>query len=121
MERIYWMEYQGQKILIEDFSNMKPGEAFVQLLEQAREQIHSQPEGSVLALFDATGAIFNMDVIEVVKEFVRSNTPYVKAAAVVGIQGLLKVAMQSVNMAARRSFKLVKSREEGMDWLMSQA
>jgi len=99
---------------------MKPGDEFAALLEKARKEIHGRPEHSVLALFDATGALFNMEVVETMKEFVRSNTPYVKAAAVVGIQGLLKVAMQAINIAARRPFMLVNSREEGLDWLAGQ-
>lgn len=93
MERVYWTKHNGMDILIDDFSNIKPGDEFQVLLNKARKEIHSRPEKSVLALFDAT---------------------------VVGIQGLLKVAMQTVNIAARRLFMLVNTREEGLDWLAEQ-
>ena len=120
MERIQWIEKDGIRILLEDFSNMDPDDDFPYFLSVAKGMIHAQPEHSVLALFDATGSRFNNKVLDQVKTFTDSNTPYIKAAAVVGIQGLLNIALQAVSRFAGRSFKVFATRDEAMEWLITQ-
>ena len=120
MERIQWVEYQGFKIILEDFSNIEPGEEFLSTLDKARAEIHSQPEKSVLALFDATDARFDQDSLSRMKNFVNSNTPYIRAAAVVGVKGLAQVALMAVTRFSKRSFQTCDTREEAMEWLVGQ-
>jgi hypothetical protein len=117
MERIRFVEHKGKSILLEDFSGVKPGEEFKQTLDHARLAIVSQPPKSVLALFDATGANFDMDSLTALGDFVKSNTPFIKYAAVVGITGLLTIALQAVQRVGGRDFKVCSSREEAMDFL----
>ncbi len=120
MERIKFIDYKDKKILLEDFSGLKPGEEFYEILEEARKTIHSQPASSVLALFDATDAYFDQNVINQMKEFTASNTPYIKASAVVGITGLLKIALMTVTKFAKRDFKPFNTREEALEWLVAR-
>jgi hypothetical protein len=54
------------------------------------------------------------------KEFTKANTPYIKAAAVVGISGLLEVAMSAVAKFSGRSFISFKTRSEAVEWLLKQ-
>jgi hypothetical protein len=117
MERIRFIEHKGKNILLEDFSEVKPGEEFNKILEQARLMIMSQPPKSVLALFDATGANFDMEALTALGDFVKKNTPHVKYATVVGISGLLTIALQAVQRVGGRDFKVCSSREEAMDFL----
>ena len=120
MEKIQWIEFQGHKIILEDFSNIEPGEEFRNALDKARAEIHSQPEKSVLALFDATDARFDQDSLSKMKDFVNSNTPYIQAAAVVGVKGLAQVALMAVTRFSKRSFQTCETREEAMAWLVNQ-
>jgi len=119
VDRVRWIEKEGIRILLEDFSHLEPNEHFLDQLAVAKNIIHSQKENSVLALFDATGSRFNNEVLDEMKSFVNSNTPYIKAAAVVGIQGLLKIALQAITRFSGRSFKVCSSREEALDWLVT--
>jgi hypothetical protein len=120
MDRIVFIEYHGQQVLIEDFSNLRPGDEFRATLEAARTIIHSQPPKSVLALFDATHSTFNAEAIGLVKDFTAQNEPFVKGAAVVGIEGLRRIALMAVSKFSGRTFKTFKDRPSALDWLVEQ-
>ena len=120
MERLEFITYKGKAILVEDFTNMKPGEEFMKALDEAARMIHSNPPKSVLAVFDATGAHFNNDILEAMKSFTKGNTPYIKAATVVGITGLLKIALKAISTFSGRDFHDFNTREEAMEWLITQ-
>lgn len=120
MSRIRFIKHKDKDILLEDFSGLLPGHEYVVLLEEARRLIHSRPEGSVLALFDASDAMFDDDVIGRMKEFTTSNKPYIKTSAVVGITGLRRIALTAVSKFSGRDFKVFDTREEALDWLAEQ-
>jgi hypothetical protein len=120
MERIQFITYKGKKILVEDFTNLKPGPEFIQILKQAQGIIGAQSPKSVLAVFDATGSAFNNDILSAMKEFTKANTPYIKAATVVGIKGMLQIALTAVSKFSGRDFICFSTREQAMDWLVQQ-
>lgn len=120
MARISFITHQNKRILLEDFTRFKPGDEFYRTLAEAKRMIHAEPEKSVLALFDATGANFDQEVVNAVKDFTVSNEPYIKAAAVVGITGLLKIALLAVKTFSGRDFKVFDTREDAMEWLVTQ-
>ncbi len=120
MERICFVQYQGQSILLEDFSNLRAGKEFLDTLAVAQKTIAAQPPKSVLALLDATGASFNAEILAALKNFVQANTPYIKCATVVGITGLLNVALAAVTKAAGRPLHVFATRQAAMDFLVAQ-
>jgi hypothetical protein len=120
MEKLQFITYKGKRILVEDFTNQKVGPEFIEGIHKAQALIANQPPKSVLAVFDATGASFNNDILNAMKEFTRANTPFIKAAAVVGITGLLQIALTAVSKFSGRNFVSFNTREEAMDWLIKQ-
>jgi hypothetical protein len=120
MERIGFIDYEGKQILLEDFSELKPGEEFIQTIAMAKQMIASQPPKSVLALMDATNARFNTEALSLLSDFVKSNTPYIKCAVVVGIEGLLKVALSTISQISGRAFHTFSNREEAKKFLSQQ-
>ncbi len=119
MAKIGFVTIKGKKVLLEDFTNARPGKEFNDNLKTAHDMIAGEPEKSVLAVFDITGGTFNVDMLSSMKEFTKSNTPYIKAAAVVGITGLLEVALSTVSKFAGREFITFKTREEAIDWVLT--
>jgi hypothetical protein len=117
MDRIYFMVHKGKKILIEDFSSLKPGKEFLDTLVQAETTIAAQAEKSVLAVLDATNTTYNSEVLSAMKRFTQVNTPFIKASCVVGISGLLSVGLSAVSKASGRSFNTFNTREEALDYL----
>ena len=120
MERIHFIQHNGKSILIEDFSNLTPGKEFLGVIAFAQKTIASQPPHSVLALLDATNAHYDTEIISAMKQFVKANTPYIKCAAVVGIKGLLNVALNVLSNAAGRTFHSFPDRQSAMDFLAKQ-
>jgi hypothetical protein len=120
MERVQFTTYKGKKILVEDFTNLKAGDEMLAIIKTAQAVIAQQPPKTVLAMFDATGASFNNEVLNAMKKFTKANTPYVKAATVVGINGLLQIALTAVSKFSGRDFISFKTRVEAMDWLVER-
>lgn len=120
MERLQFITHQGKKILVEDFTNLRTGPDFFDALKKAQTLIAQQPPKSVLAVFDVSGTSFNNETLNAVKEFTKTNTPYIKAASVVGITGLLQVALTAVSKFSGRDFVSFPTRAQAMDWLVKQ-
>jgi hypothetical protein len=120
MNKVDFITYQGKKVLVEDFTQMKPGPEFLQQLAYAQKIIAGQSLKSVLAVFDVSGTTFNSSTLEAMKAFTKANTPYVKAAGVVGITGMLQIALTTISKFSGREFITFKTREECLDWLARQ-
>lgn len=120
MGRINFITYQGKTILFGDFTDLRPGKEFQELVDAAQKLIASRPPNSVLAMFDATNARFDMDVISRMKDFVHANTPYIHASAVVGIGGLMLVALNTLSNIRGRKFPVFATREEALEYLVKQ-
>jgi hypothetical protein len=120
MERLYFIEYKGKKILIEDFTKTSYGEEFVSLLTRAHDMIASQPPFSCLCLFDATDGRLDGQSLTAIREFTRRNTPYIKFTALVGISGFLHVGMFAVSRATGRPLQAFPNRQAALDFLAAQ-
>ena len=120
MGRISVVEHRGKRILLQDFSGVRAGEEFDRALAEAKTYIASQPPKSVLSVFDATKALYNTAVLGALKDFTRHNEPYMKASAVVGVEGILSVALLAVSAFSGRQFKGFPDRQAAMDWLSEQ-
>ncbi len=118
MSRIQFIQYRGKNILIEDFSNMRPGKEMLETIALAQKTITSQPENSVLAVLDATGAHYDIESISAMKEFVKANSPFIRKSAVVGIKGLLQIALHTLSTVSGRHFPMFEDRQAAMDYLI---
>ncbi len=72
-----------------------------------------------MVLTDVTEAHYDKEVADAMKEFVKNNTPYVKASAVVGADGVRLILLQTVIFLSRREIKAFPDRNSAMDWLTS--
>jgi hypothetical protein len=117
---VTFLQYKGKTILLEDFTKLRPGPEFMETIKTAQALIASQPPRSVLAMLDATGASYNTETLSALKNFVQANTPYIKCATVVGITGLLNVAVTTLSRVAGRSFHTFPTRQAAMDFLITQ-
>jgi hypothetical protein len=120
MSRVSFVEHQGKRIFVMDFSHLRPGDEFLASVAEAKAWFASQPPKSALSIFDATGAVYNLEVVSVLKDFTKHNEPFVKASTVVGVEGLLNIALSAVSKFSGRTFKTFKDRPSAMDWLVEQ-
>lgn len=117
MERAKFVDYKGKQIFVLDCRDAS-FEEMSQIVEECILQVRQQPEKSALTLTIAGGNAFSGETLAKVKEMARNNTPYVKAAAIVGVSGLHKVVFNAVAMFSKREFYLFDSVDEAMDFLV---
>jgi len=110
--------YKGKKIIIVDISSSTP-EKISPFLEDAQRKIATFPLKSALVLTDVTGAVYDKVTSDAMKSFSANNTPYVKASAVVGADGVRSVLMTTIAILTRREIKSFKDRTQALDWLES--
>jgi len=117
MERVRFIEHNGKKILFLDFSRIS-AQTVLSVIVEAKAVIRTQPPRSVLTLSDVTGAGFNEEVTQAMKDFVVHNKPYVTAAAVVGANGFRQVILNSVMWFSGRRLHAFSTADEAKDWLV---
>jgi hypothetical protein len=117
-DRIRYVEHKGRQILLVDMSHCSPREVEkISLLVPSYVTV--EPHGSVLLLADFSGAEFDRVAIERLKESAVFDRPHLKRSAWVGIQGLPHVFYEHIKNFSQRDLPAFKTREEAMDWLVS--
>jgi hypothetical protein len=119
MRRFRFVTHREKEIALIDLSNAMPEEAMA-VFDDAARQIASRSRKSVLALTDSTKAFFDRESARALTEFAIKNTPYIKASAVIGADSLRIVLLNTVTAEAGREIQSFATREEAMDWLVSQ-
>lgn len=118
MPEVNFITHKGVQILYENFENGKVTE-ILPWIEKAKKIIRSQPEKSVLAIVNVKGANFDMSVTAALKDFVKGNEPYMKCAAVYGVEGLKEVIFRSVlSFSGRKNLALARTLDEAKDFLI---
>ncbi len=120
MSKTYFLPHQGRQILLMDFSNVVDVEEGLQRLDQAKQIVAEQPKKSLLILTDISGSMFDRRAVKALAELAKHDEPYVIASALVGATGLRSIVLSTVSKLTGRSFKLCKTRAEGLDWLAKQ-
>jgi hypothetical protein len=116
MERIRFIQHNGQRVLLLDFRNCTPEEV-TNLSSQVRQVMSQEPKDSVLALAEFTGAQFSRDAVTRIKEVTAMDRPFVKRAAWVGTENLPKVFYDAIRTFSVREFPIFKTREAALDYL----
>ncbi|MBV9773505.1 MAG: hypothetical protein JO040_06120 [Gemmatimonadetes bacterium] len=119
-ERVRFLTHRGQPILLIDFSHLQKTEEILEVVRLARELVARQPLASVRTLSHVRGARYTPPVMDAIKELAAHNRPYVRAAAVVGMEGLHRLLYRAVLLVSRRNMETFDSLEEAQDWLATQ-
>jgi|WetSurMetagenome_2_1015567.scaffolds.fasta_scaffold372944_1 hypothetical protein len=116
MNKVQTTIQSGKKIIIIDLSNCTPESAML-IIPEAAVVISGQPLKSALVLTDVTNAHYTKEVAGEIKNFVQENTPYIKASAVVGADGIRSILLNTVILISRREIKTFNDRSSAMSWL----
>ncbi len=117
-DRVGFIAHKGKQILIVDFTNCTPEEV-PSVADEARRIITAQPQNSVLALADFTGAQFSRDAVTRIKEVTTYDRPYVKRAAWVHTESLPKVFYDAIKAFSQREFPTFGTREHALEFLVA--
>ena len=119
-DRIRFITHEGQSVLLVDMSQCSPQE-LGQIASLVPEYATEQPLGSLLLLADFTGATFDKNCVEKLKVAMVLDKPRLKKAAWVGTSTLPKVYLENMQMFAQRQVTTFESRDEALNWLVTEA
>jgi hypothetical protein len=114
------ISYKGKNIIYIDLSGMKNQDEIMQLEKEASELIRQQPPKSALTLTNMDGMYFNNTLKSYFESLVKLNAPHVKSGAVIGMNGLISIMYNAFVSMTGRNIKSHKSKEEAMEYLVSQ-
>jgi hypothetical protein len=119
-ERIRFIDHQGKKILLVDFSNC-PANEVEKIARAVPDYVTVNPRGSVRVLADFTGAAFDRDALRAMKETAVFDKPFVRKSALIGTDSLPAEFYEELKSFSRRELLILKTREEALDWLAADS
>lgn len=96
MNRVAFREHRGVRYLELDFTHMTELLPVQETCAAAHAAIRREPLGSVRTLTNVTGSHFNKPIVAAMRQLAVDNKPYVRAAAIVGLTGLMKVVYNAI-------------------------
>jgi hypothetical protein len=114
------IEHRGRRIMLLDYSDVMDTEQAMRVIAESKQLIAQQPPASVLTLTYVRGARYSAPVIDAMKDLVAHNRPYVKAAAVVGMNTLHRIIYRAVTAFSSRHIAVFDDLEAAKDWLVEQ-
>jgi len=119
MNRTQIIEHKGKKIIFVDFSNLHNIEEIQAVAEESKKYVHAQPPKSAYTLTSVENTHFNNVIKDIFTELAKSNKPYVKAAALLGVTGLKQILFNGIMKLSGRDLKSFSSIDQAKDWLAS--
>ena len=115
-----WMEHKGKRMFYMNLGTDHP-EELKNVTSQIEQIFEKEPPKSILSLCDVTGITIKPEMVQILKDFTKHNEPYVKMTAIFGVDGLRLIIFNSLLAFTRRKNLVLKpSREQALDWLISQ-
>jgi len=112
-----WINYQDKKILYIDLVS-DSHEKMKKTCYKAALEIAQQPPNSVLCITNTKGGRFFRETPQLLKEFTKTNEPYVRMTAVIGVEGFQVVLYTGIlRFTKRKNLVLKDTKEEALDWL----
>ena len=116
MKKCTVIKHQGIDIVFIDLAQANSQQT-VEIFAEARKIIEAFPKHSVRIFTDGTGAVYNRESMSALKDFTTHNTPYVKASAVIGAEGLRALAVNTAAAVTGRQIRAFATQIEALDWL----
>ena len=117
MDRISYVTFRGQRVLLADCSDCSPQE-LASIIDEIPKYVTREPLGSVLLLADYSRSVFNKETVEHLKVAAVFDKPHLKRAAWVLTENLPKALYESVRMFPGRELPAFATREEALDFLV---
>jgi len=120
MSKTKIIEHKGTKIFYIDFSKLTKFDEIKAVTVEAQKYIHTQALSSALTLANVEDTHFNSEIRDMFTEYIKSNKPYVKASAVIGVSGLKQILYNTMMKLSGRDVRSFSTIEQAKDWLASQ-
>jgi hypothetical protein len=119
MPNAQFVDHDGTRILLIDFSRGSGPQSIVETSEEAMRLVRSVDERrSVRGLIDLSGTSLNKVVRGSMRRMSRNNGPYMRSVAFVGPGLLLSPLFKGLLFVTGRSnHRVFRARQDALDWL----
>lgn len=122
MAGIQFIEHRGRRILLLDFSGVRLTDVALQLIEEARALVATQPQRKdLLTVTDVKGMVYNDRINKAFIGLGKHNAPWVRTSAICNTSDIGRLITRANNITTGRSFRLFDSRAEALDWVTEAA
>ena len=118
MARVEFIDHNGVQILSIDWSGAASWE-IREAMHAAKRMIAAQPRRSVRTLTNVTDVQMDNATMEMLRDYIAHNKPYVLAGAVVGLNDLKMIAFNLFNRVTGRNLRAMDDVDAAKDWLAS--
>ena len=116
MGRVTIEEHKGHRIVMSDCRNCTPAD-IVDVCEEVMAIVTAQPNHSISTLTDFTGAQFDRDSVQRLKEAAAFDRPHIHRAAFIGVDTLPEVYHKAVENFSARRFATFHTKEEALEYI----
>lgn len=120
MERVRFITHKGKQVLLLDYNGLTDEAEQLAMVEERKRIVTAQPKGSVLTVADVTGARFSKNAITRIKEANVYDTPFVRRAAMVGVDAAQKAQLEAVETFSHHQHARFATLAEALDWIVSE-
>jgi hypothetical protein len=119
MERILFLTFLNQQVLLVDGSDCSP-EELAAVVDEVPKHVTVHPLGSLLLLADFSRSTFTKETVEHLKLAAVFDRPHIKKSAWVLTENLPKTLYESVLTFSGREIATFETREEALEYLVAE-
>jgi hypothetical protein len=116
MGRVSVEEHKGHRVVVSDFRNCTAAE-LVDGIEEVMAIVTAQPNHSISTLTDFSGAQFDRETIQRLKEAAAFDRPHIVRAAIIGADTLPEVYHKALENFSARRFAIFNTKEDALEYL----
>ena len=120
MERTRLIRHRAHDVVLIDLTGTTASEMLAEAAK-SRAVFERLSGDALLTVTDLTGARYDANALDALKRLAADNKPRVRASAVVSDSAAQRAAVSLVSLFSRRKFQSFGTRDEALDWLVSQA
>ena len=112
---------EGKSFLYVDFSRINGKDDMVKSIEAVKSIIAKYPPNSLYTITNVANFRFDSDLKEILADLTAHNKPYIKYAAIIGIDGVKKVMLNSIlKITGRTNMFFVFSKKQAIELLIQK-
>ncbi|RPH58214.1 MAG: hypothetical protein EHM81_10400 [Chloroflexi bacterium] len=115
----HWVEHQGKRVFIADFSGFGDDSNAVQKeCDEIVAELKKEPLKSVLSISNATGTNANVHTVRVLKRILAASNPFINKRATVGVKGGRRFILAVFNEVASVPLEPFDTMLQALDWIV---
>jgi len=120
-KRIEEFSIDGKNFMYIDLSGIQSNEEFANLIKMIELEITKYPEQSVYTITNIEGIMFDTESREIAAQYMKFNKPYVKHGAMIGIDGIKKIMVQTaMQLSERGNLLFAFTKEQAIELLLQR-